>query len=448
MSNETVTLAGFAAGLKYDDIPEPVRRRARDYIADTIAVMIFGRDLPWSRMIIDYARAMGSGGNSRIMGDGAAPVQAPFAALANGSLAHAFEQDGPTWPSTGVHPGATMVSAGLAMAQERGFSGRDFMTAFVAGAEVMIRIARATKHSNEARGFHAPGTTGPFGAAVACGKMMGFDAEQMTNALGIAGELACGLVEFSRSGTGAMVKRLHFGRAAEGGVLAANLAERGFTGPVTIIEGECGFLKVYCDEYDMSQLTRALGSDWLTACVSMKRYACHSTGHTPVQAIIDFKKNDGLKAADVESVTVEVGKKELSRHNIRDPKDVMLGQYSVPFCVAVALLGDANDPRTFRDADVDDPKLKAMMARIELVPLAGERPTPIATTTTVKTRDGRTLKTTVTGYKGTPHDPFTRDELREKFLTLTRHCGAGKMTEMFDRLQAIESEASLDWVSA
>lgn len=447
MSNETVTLATFAAGLKYDDIPEPVRQRARDYIADTLAVMIFGRDLPWSRIIIDYARAMGSGGRSRIMGDGDAPVQAPFAALANGSLAHAFEQDGPTWPSTGVHPGATMVSAGLAVAQERGFSGRDFLTAFTAGAEVMIRIARATKHSNETRGFHAPGTTGPFGAAVACGKLLGFDKERMTNALGIAGSLSSGLVEFSRSGTGAMVKRLHFGHAAEGGVLAANLAERGFTGPTTIIEGECGFLRVYCNEWDMSQLTRELGTDWLTACVSMKRYACHSTGHTPVQAIIDFKKNDGLTAADVASVTVEVGKKELSRHNIHDPKDVMMGQYSVPFCVAVALLGDASDPRTFRDADVDDPQLKSMMARIELVPLTGERPTPIATTTTVKTTDGRTLKATVTGFKGTPHNPLSRDELREKFLTLTRHCGEGKMGEMFDRLQSIEDEASLDWIS-
>ena len=96
------------------------------------------------------------------------------------------------------------------------------LTAFVAGAEVMIRIGRATKHSNETRGFHAPGTTGPFGAAVACGHLMGFDAERMTNALGIAGSLSSGLVEFARSGTGAMVKRLHFGRAAEGGVLAVN----------------------------------------------------------------------------------------------------------------------------------------------------------------------------------------------------------------------------------
>src|SRR6202007_2564642 len=103
------------------------------------------------------------------------------------------------------------------------------IAAFVAGNEVMIRIGRATGHTNEARGFHAPGTTGPFGAAIAAGHLLGLDPEAMTNALGIAGSLAGGLLEFARSGTGAMVKRLHLGRASESGVLAASLAEDGFT---------------------------------------------------------------------------------------------------------------------------------------------------------------------------------------------------------------------------
>ncbi|MGE0650910.1 MAG: MmgE/PrpD family protein [Alphaproteobacteria bacterium] len=448
MTGDTVKLAEFAVGLDYDEIPEAVKTRARDSIADTVGTMIFGADLPWSRMIIDYARAMGEGGKSRIMGDGDRPVRAPFAALANGALAHAFEFDGATRPSSGVHPGATMVSSGLALAQERGFGGKDLLTAFIAGAEVMIRIARATKHSNEARGFHAPGTTGPFGAAVVCGKLLGFDVAQMTNALGIAGSLSCGLVEFSRSGTGAMVKRLHFGRAAEGGVLAANLAARGFTGPHTILEGECGLIRVFCDDHDLSQLTRALGSDWLTSYISMKRYACHTTGHTPIEAIKGFKKKEGLTADDVESVTIEVGKKELSRHDIRDPQDIMIGQYSVPFCVALAILGDADDPYTFRDADVGNADVKALMARIKLVPFRGERPTPIATTTIVRTKKGREFKGTVTDFKGTPTSPLAPAELRDKFLMLTQQCDSAKMDEMFARLQSIENETSLEWVSA
>ena len=225
MAQETRQLAKYAAALRYEDLPGPVVQRAKDAIADTIAAIAFGADLPWSRIIVDYARRRGAGGKSRIFAPGGARLQAPMAAFANGALAHAFEMDNLTWPNTGVHPGATMCMPALAVAQERGIGGRELIAALVAGAEVMIRIGRATKHNNEGRGFHAPGTTGPFGGAVAVGRLLKFDAETMTNALGIAGSLSCGLLEFARSGTGAMVKRLHLGRAAESGVLAASLAE-------------------------------------------------------------------------------------------------------------------------------------------------------------------------------------------------------------------------------
>src|SRR5262249_55812742 len=158
---------------------------------------------------VAFAQKNGVGGNSRVLGLGGPRVHAPAAALANGALAHAFEMDNLTWPSTGVHPRATPLAFGPSGAQGGGVGRRGALPPVVAGAEVMIRIGRATKHSNEGRGFHAPGTTGPFGAAIACGKLMGFDEERMQNALGIAGSLACGLLEFARSGTGAMVKRLH-----------------------------------------------------------------------------------------------------------------------------------------------------------------------------------------------------------------------------------------------
>jgi 2-methylcitrate dehydratase PrpD len=270
----------------------------------------------------------------------------------------------------------------------------------------------------------------------------------MTNALGIAGSLSSGLVEFSRSGTGAMVKRLHFGRAAEGGLLAANLAASGFTGPRTVLEGECGFLRVFCDEWDMSQLTKDFGTLWHTSRISMKRYACHTAGHTPVQAIIDLKRSEGLTACEVDSITIEVGEKELSRHDIRDPADVMIGQYSIPFCVALALTGDAADPRTFRDADVTDPELTALTDRVRLVPWSsGPRPSPIATKTTVATKDGRVLQAEVADFKGTPDNPLDPAELREKVLMLTRDRDAAAMSVLFDRILSIEKERTLDWVS-
>jgi 2-methylcitrate dehydratase PrpD len=165
VAHETLRLAEYAAKLRYQDVPADVVQRAKDTITDAVGTIVFGYDLPWSRIIVAHARRSGPGGKSRILGLGGPLVQAPSAAFANGALAHAFELDNLTKPGSGVHPGAILLSAGLAVAQERGFTGRDLLTAFVAGSEVMIRIGRATKHTNEARGFHAPGTTGPFGGA-------------------------------------------------------------------------------------------------------------------------------------------------------------------------------------------------------------------------------------------------------------------------------------------
>src|SRR5580700_3950288 len=259
LSNETIALAHYAANLRFEDLPAEVVQRAKDCIIDTAAAIIYGNTIPWSGAVVGYAQRMGPGGRSRILGAGAA-VQPAVAALANGTLSHAFELDNVVInPGAGVHGGATLLPPGLAMAQDVGGSGRDLLAAVVAGAEVMIRIGWATKHSNEVHGFHAPGTTGPFGAAIAAGRFLKLDAPTMTNALGIAGSLCGGLMEFARSGTGAMVKRLHIGHACEAGVMAANLAHGGFTGPTSVLEGEAGFLRVFCSDFDLGALTRDLG---------------------------------------------------------------------------------------------------------------------------------------------------------------------------------------------
>jgi 2-methylcitrate dehydratase PrpD len=447
MAQETMQLAQFASSYRYDDIPPDVVERAKQCIIDTIATVIFGYELPWSRIVVAYAARNAAGGKSRILGPGGAAVHAPAAALANGALAHAFEMDNLTWPSTGVHPGATLLVPGLAVAQERGIGGRDLIAAFVAGAEVMIRIGRATQHSNEGRGFHAPGTTGPFGSAVACGRLMGIDSARMLNALGIAGSLAGGLMEFARSGTGAMVKRLHLGRAAEGGVLAASLAADGFTGPVSVLEGEFGFLRVFCgDAYDASELTRGLKETYAARSIMLKRFPCHITAHTAVQAILDLRSEHGYVAADVAAIHITGNDKMARVNNIRAPADIMMAQYAIPFCVALAHLRDPRDPRSFNEAALADAQIRALAQRVSIT-VADQRPTPLAAAVTVTLKDGRELRRTVTDFKGTPQQPLDAAELREKFLLLTRHCSADDMGRMFDRLQNLENERDLDWIS-
>jgi 2-methylcitrate dehydratase PrpD len=448
LPQETIQLAAYAANLRFEDIPAAVVQRAKDCIIDTAAAIIYGNTIPWSGTVVGYAQRTGPGGKSRILGAGGPAVQPALAALANGTLSHAFELDNVVInPGAGVHGGATLLPPGLAMAQETGGSGRDLIAAVVAGAEVMIRIGWATKHSNEAHGFHAPGTTGPFGAAIAAGRFLKLDAATMTNALGIAGSLCGGLMEFARSGTGAMVKRLHIGRASEAGVLAASLAHGGFTGPSSVLEGEAGFLRVFCSDFDLGALTRGLGRDYATLNICLKRYACHITAQRAVQAVQELRAEHGIGGGDVKGVTV-MGEKRMSVvNNIPEPTDVMMSQYSAPFCVALALYRDPRDPASFGEHALADPAIRSLCRRVTVLPEPGNwGHGDVPSTVTITTNDGRELTRRVEAFLGTPARPFDAAAMREKFLMLTRRQGDAE--RVLERLQGLEEEASLEWLGA
>jgi 2-methylcitrate dehydratase PrpD len=440
MAGETVRLAEYAAALRYDDLPAEVVGAAKDCITDTVAACICGSSLPWSRIVIDYAERTGPGGASHILGRGSA-VQAPAAALANGALAHAFELDALTRPGAGAHPGATVLPPALAVAQQAGVnaSGRDLIAAFVAGNEVMIRIGRATGHTNEARGFHAPGNTGPFGAAVACGHLLGLDADKTANALGIAGSLAGGLLEFAK-GDGGMVKRLHLGRASEAGVLAASLAASGFTGPRTVLEGEFGFLRVFCTAFDEAELTKGLGRDWLMLSTVLKRYPVHATAHAAVRAVRDLQAEHRFKGGDVEAVTVTGSRRMVERHAIGEPADLMLAQYSIPFCVALALHREARDPESYDESALADPEIRALSRRVRVVPEEGGGHGAMGSTVTVVLGDGRRLEHHVDSGL------LEQGELADKFTRLTRAALGDKSAALYERLQRLETEPSLNWL--
>jgi 2-methylcitrate dehydratase PrpD len=440
MAGETVRLAEYAAGLRYEDLPGAVVAAAKDAIIDTIAACICGAALPWSRIVIDYAERTGPGGDSRILGRGSA-VQAPSAALANGVLAHAFELDSLTRPGAGAHPGATVLPPALAVAQQqRGISGKALIAAFVAGNEVMIRIGRATGHTNEARGFHAPGTTGPFGAAVACGHLLGLDLAKMTNAIGIAGSLAGGLLEFAK-GDGGTVKRLHLGRASEAGVLAASLADAGFAGPRTVLEGQFGFLRVFCTEFDEAELTKGLGRDFVTLSTVLKRYPVHATAHAAVRAMRDLQAEHGFAGGDVEAVTVTGTKRMIERHAIAVPADLMLAQYSIPFCVALALFREARDPESYDESALADPQIRALTRRVKLVPESGGGHGAMGSMVTLTLADGRRFERHVDSGLLEP------GELPDKFTRLCRGAlGETGAARLFARLQLLEEEPSLDWL--
>jgi len=439
MTTASTTLSEFALALQYDQIPPAVLERARACMIDTVAAITFGAELPWSKIIIAHAQRNSAPGKGAVIGTGL-KVRAPFAALCNGAMAHAFELDSLCQPSVGVHPGASLTAPVLAVAHGNGNTGREVLEAFVAGFEVMYRIGDAARHTSEKLGFHAPGLTGVFGGAIAAGKLMKLDAERMTNALGIGGSLCSGLLEFSKSG-GGMVKRLHLGRAAESGVLAAILARDGFTGPHTVLDGKFGFLNVYARDTDPPRLLQRLGEEWHTLKTMHKRYACHITAHVPVTAALQLKAEHNIAGKDVASVTVAGSEKMMSHHNITEPQDLMMAQYSTPFCVALALHGDPVDPRAFSEAALNDAGIRAVCRNTTLTVFPEkEARNAFSTRLTVKLKNGREFTQELHEFEGMPGKPLSAEGLATKFRMLTAGNAHLPAEQVLSRLLAIEKE--------
>jgi len=442
MAGETRALAEFAAGLRYEDIPAPVIAMTKSCVIDAVAVALFGSTLPWSKSVETFARHIGPQGASTILTALLPRASAPAAALANGTFAHAFEFDNLRQPSVGVHPGSTATVGALAVAEEYGASGRDFLTALVAGNECMLRTGLAAKQTSEMMGFHAPGQTGVFGAAIAASRILKHDAQRTTMAIGIGGSLCSGLLAFAKAGNGGMVKRLHMGRAAEGGVTAAYLADRGFEGPDVLLEGKFGYLDVYARNGDAKLLTDGLGTRWESLNIWFKMFPCHITAQAPVRAIRQLQRGHGFAPRDVSKIVVEASEKVLSHHAERAPRDVGTAQYSVPFSVALAVFRDPADPRAFLDGPQQDPAILDLCKRVEL--RRHEGPLAVGHNASCRVevvlKDGRSVAVAKTDFDDGDGGESLEQRIEQKFRNLSASLPDDKREALLARLKSVERQ--------
>lgn len=425
-------LAAYAAGLRYEHLPADIVGTAKTRLIDAVACAIYGTGFPWSRAIAGVIGASGASGACSVPGF-ERRLDPRQAALALGAFAHAFELDSLRKPGAGAHPGATVALPAFAMAQAQAASGRDLIAAIVAGCEVSFRVGAATLHTPELHGFHAPGIVGPFGAAVASGCLLALSPDRLAFALGIAGSCTGGLLAFARSGQGGTVKRLHLGRAAESGVLAALLAARGYDGPRTILEGEFGVLQSFCSRADPALLTAKLGAFFETSRLCTKPYACHVTAQAPIELLRNLMATHDFAAGDIAGIEVAASAKVASHHGEQRPADLMLGQYSVPFSLAVAGWRDPADPSAFADDPIHDPGILDLAARIRVVP--GDAGWGAGLT--IALHDARKLAGNIASFRGSPETPMSLDEVAAKFRRLTRH--RPRMDALVDALLDIEN---------
>ena len=361
--HETRQLAEFVATTHFANLPSSLIEDFKIIVLDTLAAGMIGTAQPWAKMVVELVHELGGKPDASIINQ-SWRADISRAALANGALIGAFECE----PLTGSHASGTVLPAALAVCEREHLDGSAFITALAVGFEVSARIARTAVGLETIRGFHNPGTQGPFGAAAAVGKLYGCDAEVLTNALGIAGSGSAGLLEFAWSG--ADTKRLHLGRASQLGLESALLARQGFRGPATVLEGRYGYYNAFSLPPKLDRLLDGLGTTWAIQPLSLKSYPTHVTHQAVVQAIQELKQTHSIDPQAITRVVIRGDQHIMDeRHAVRDPETIMGGQYSLPFTAAVALTRDLSNPLLYNDAAVQDPMVRDLAQRLELIPI-------------------------------------------------------------------------------
>jgi 2-methylcitrate dehydratase PrpD len=412
-------VARFSVALQADELPEDVADAAKLHALDVlgcgIAACALGEAAYATAAALETA---GSGASTAIGVPHGLP--APDAAFVNGTLCHALDFDD-THPHSIVHISASVVPAALAAAQAHGASGAETLSAIVAGNETSARVGMAAGGAFHARGFHPTGVCGVFGATVAAARLRGLDAEQTANALGLAGSMAGGLLEFLADGS--ETKRLHPGLAARAALDATRLAAHGATGPATVLEGRFGFFAAYVRGVDADVGTQFedLGERWETPRIAFKPYpACHYV-HAPVDALAQILRETPLEPDDVERLVAYSDRtgESLVLAPLQDklrPRTVYDAKFSLPYCLGAQLVHGRVDVRSFTADAIQEPAVLAAAGRVDYeVKEYAPAPDAFAGGVRVHLRDGRTLEAELRHQRGGSENPMSVDDVVAKY---------------------------------
>ena len=441
ISSPGAQLAAFAAELRFDAIPAPVVRKTEDLLVDWFGSAIAGKGARPVETITRFAASMGPA-------DGAAEVlinrsrsSAYFAAMANAAASHVAEQDDVHNGSV-FHPATIVFPAALAMAQTLGSSGRQLLTAAVAGYEVGIRVGEFLGRSHY-KVFHTTGTAGTLAAAAAAGSLLGLSPAQMQHAFGSAGTQSAGLWEFLR--TAADSKQLHTAHASAAGLMSACLAREGFTGAADILEGRQGMAAGMSSDADPARLIDALGTRWATVETSFKYHASCRHTHPAADALLQVMQAHQLKPADLARVVTHVHQGAIDVLGpVINPATVHQSKFSMGTVLAlVARFGHAGLVEF--DKHFQETITRALSDKVEMVlddEVDAAYPRRWIGKVTVTTTDGRVLHGRVDEPKGDPGNTLSRVEITDKAQRLAAFSGGAseaEMTRAIDRLWDIAS---------
>ncbi len=419
----------MAAKASYDVLPADVQNSAPQRVLDIVGLALAAVPMDTSQAAIAWSVDQGCTGPATVIGGATAP--ASQAAFVNGVLAHSLDYDDTHLPSV-LHPSASVVPAALAAAQAARASGAQLLAAVTVGVEVTVRLGmagydRVTGQSTFfERGQHATSICGAIGSAAAAAVLLGLDEVGIADAMGLSVSMGSGVLEANRNG--GSVKRMHCGWAAHAGVMAAELAARGFTAPPTVLEGRFGFFEAWLSgQYDADEVTAGLGTTWAMPGIHYKPYPANHFTHASVDAALRLRAK-GIRPEHVAAVEIAVAPSTV--RTIGEPLDAKrrppsgyTAKFSGPFVFAAALHGGGGlgvGLDDFTDALAVDPSYLALMDRTTVVgseQCAALYPHALPAVVTVTLHDGTVHVEEVLDNRGGPARPLTQDELTGKFLT-------------------------------
>jgi 2-methylcitrate dehydratase PrpD len=439
-------LAEYAAGLAYDAIPPMVRSRAKRLMLDAIGCGLAAKRSDFAATSLRAIAELGGAGPRAVLGH---PDRLALrdAVLANGILMHGLDYDD-THGEGVVHLTVAVLPAVLGLGAQLGRSGRELLTAYVAGIECGARVASVAKGGFHQAGFHPTGVVGTFGAAIAAAKLYGMDVPQMVNAQGAALSVASGSLEFLQDGS--WTKRLHAGWAGVAGITAAALARGGFVAPQAAYEGRFGLFALYLKRSDvpLERATASLGATWETLNVAVKPFpACHFV-HAFADAAIALARK-GVDPAQVESITALVPQEEVEvicepAANKRKPANDYDAKFSLPYVVAASLRAGKFGLAELEERALADPDTLALAAKLayRVDPNSGF-PRHYSGELVVRLANGREVRHREAVNRGSADRPLSNAEVEAKFLENAASQSIREAVLGLDSLSALELEAAL-----
>lgn len=417
MEKVTLKLAEFIVKTKYDQIPRAVLEIVKLHILDTIGCIFAGSREKSADIITRHISSLGNNGDSTILPFGlkASPT---YAALANGIIGHTLDYDDYEVPSM-AHPSVTVLPAVLALGEKVKAGGSECMEAYLAGMEVISKVGNGINPNHYDKGWHSTGTLGPLGAAAASSKLLKLDVDKTRTALGISASMSSGM----RGNFGTMTKPFHAGHASRNGVEAAILASLGFTADRNMLEHKLGYCSLFTEQekFDLQKIVTDLGSPFslFSPGVGKKPYPSCGATHSYLDGIFDIIRRYDIKADEVESIHCGISYRHPTMLIYPNPQTGLEGKFSLEFCLALALTDRAVRLEGFTDSKVKEPQIQNLIKRIskQVTKEADSLGTyyPKARTE-VKMKDGKSYSCTIEKRKGSPANPLTAQEVKEKFL--------------------------------